>query len=45
MTCDEKVHKAKENFILDQCESNKTALLELNAQYIKFLKLEDTNLK
>lgn len=39
---DEQVHKAEEKYILDPIDSNRRGLHELNAQYIKFLKLEDT---
>ncbi|XP_015057525.1 uncharacterized protein LOC107003747 [Solanum pennellii] len=42
---EEQVHEAEENYILNQSDSNRSTLHELNAQYIKFLKLEDTILK
>ena len=42
---EEQVHDAEENYILDQSESSRSSLHELNAQYIKFIKLEDTILK
>lgn len=42
---EEDVHKAEENYILHQSEATKSALHEINAKYINFLKLEDTILK
>nr|XP_004252203.1 uncharacterized protein LOC101264798 [Solanum lycopersicum] len=42
---EEQVHEAEEKYILDQIDSNRSTLHELNAQYIKFLKLEDNILK
>ncbi|XP_069154435.1 uncharacterized protein [Solanum lycopersicum] len=42
---EEQVHEAEENYILNQTDSNRSILYELNAQYIKFLKCEDTILK
>ncbi|XP_069145909.1 uncharacterized protein [Solanum lycopersicum] len=42
---EEQVHEAEEKYILDQTNSNRSTLHELNAQYIKFLKIEDTILK
>ena len=39
------MHDAKEKYILNQTESNRSNLHELTAQYLKFLKLEDTILK
>lgn len=38
-------HKIEENYIRDESDTHKSSLLEINAQYIKFLKLEDTILK
>lgn len=42
---EEQVHKAEENYILNHSDSNRSDLHEINAQYIKFLKLKDTILK
>ena len=42
---EEQMHDAEEKYIQSQTESNRSTLHELNAQYIKFLKLEDTTLK
>nr|XP_019067280.1 uncharacterized protein LOC109119268 [Solanum lycopersicum] len=42
---EEQVHEAEEKYTLDQTDSNRSALHELNAQYIRFLKLEDNILK
>ena len=42
---EEQVHKAEENYISNQSDSNKSFLHEINAKYIKFLKLEDTIFK
>ena len=39
------MHKAEENYISNQSESNRSFLHEINVKYIKFLKLEDTILK
>lgn len=42
---EEQIHNAEEKCILDSMDSNWTNLHELNAQYIKFLKLEDSIFK
>ena len=42
---EEQVHKAEENYITNQSESNWSILHEINAKYIKFLRLENTILK
>ena len=42
---EEQVYNAEENYITNQSDSNKSILHEINAKYIKFLKLEDTILK
>ncbi|WMV32724.1 hypothetical protein MTR67_026109 [Solanum verrucosum] len=42
---EEKVRNAEENLINDQKETNRATLHELNAKYIKFLKLEDSIFK
>ncbi|KAG5580316.1 hypothetical protein H5410_050943 [Solanum commersonii] len=42
---EEKIRMAEEELIQDQKETNRTALHEQNAEYIKFLKLEDSILK
>ncbi|XP_015058305.1 uncharacterized protein LOC107004576 [Solanum pennellii] len=42
---EEQVHKAEENYINNQSDSNTSILHVINAKYIKFLKLEDTILK
>ncbi|XP_049365117.1 uncharacterized protein LOC125829910 [Solanum verrucosum] len=42
---EEKVRKAEENLIQDHTEKNRTTLHELNAKYIRFLKMEDSILK
>ena len=39
------MHDAEEKYIQSQTEANRSNLHELNAQYIKFLKMEDTTLK
>ncbi|XP_060200890.1 uncharacterized protein LOC132629180 [Lycium barbarum] len=40
-----KVKKAEEDLILDNCEENRSKLHRLNAEYIKFLKMEQSILK
>ena len=42
---EEQVHKAEENYLSNQNDSNRSFLHEINVKYIKFLKLEDTILK
>ena len=41
----EQVHKAEENYIIKQSESNRSILHEINAKYIKFFMMEDNILK
>ena len=40
---EEQVHEAEEKYILDQSDSNRSALHEINGQNIEFLKFEDTS--
>ena len=42
---EEQVHKAEENYIRAKSYSHKSSLQKNNAQYINFVKLEDTILK
>ena len=34
---EEQVHNSEENYIIDQSDSNRSILHEINAKYIKFL--------
>ena len=42
---EEQSHKAEENYITNPSDSNRSILHEINAKYIKFLRLENTILK
>ncbi|KAH0772311.1 hypothetical protein KY290_016292 [Solanum tuberosum] len=42
---EERVRSAEENLIQDHSDTNRTTLHELNAEYIRFLKIEDSILK
>ena len=42
---EEQVHKAEEEYVIQLNDANRSALHEINAKYIKFLKMEDTIMK
>ena len=42
---EEQLNKAKENYISNQSDSNRSFLYQINAKYIKFLKLDNNILK